>query len=307
MSRIDTIEELDVLLREKVWPNVIAVGLLSEFYNQLLLKDCKNNYLEVSSYLSNSIARKDWFFKSISDQSLVNNNQMTFDEFIVHYGIRSDKDYELTSPRWEEIKDVIKKRIENCSITTLEAKEMPQVKKKTEELINTSIKLQLMRSEAKRKTLVHIKELRKAILKKTNGISEIENLSKEDVLKGKFENMEPKNTLVQNLTSEVVVLSGGKGISVSQGKVKGIIKNIFDNDTEILSGTIGVFLNASPEYAIQYPKCSGMIFLRGGQTSHGSIVAREFGIPAIIDNKAQGIEDGTAVEINGSTGEWKII
>jgi len=48
-------------------------------------------------------------------------------------------------------------------------------------------------------------------------------------------------------------------------------------------------------------------FLRGGQTSHGSIVAREFGIPAIIDSKAQGIKDGEILEVDGEAGEWKII
>jgi phosphoenolpyruvate-protein kinase (PTS system EI component) len=50
-----------------------------------------------------------------------------------------------------------------------------------------------------------------------------------------------------------------------------------------------------------------MIFLRGGQTSHGSIVAREFGIPAIIDNKAQGIKDGVILEMDGDAGEWRIV
>jgi hypothetical protein len=120
-----TIEELDLLLKEKVWPNVIAVGLLSEFYSQLLARESKENYQEISSYISNSVTRRDWFFKSISNQSLVNTNQMSFDNYFEKYGMRSDKDYELTSPRWEEIRDVIKKRIENSAVSTLSQKQMP--------------------------------------------------------------------------------------------------------------------------------------------------------------------------------------
>lgn len=85
------------------------------------------------------------------------------------------------------------------------------------------------------------------------------------------------------------------------------VKNILDNDSNIPTGTIGIFPNASPEFAAQYPKCNGMIFLKGGQTSHGAIVAREFEIPAIIDNKISGIEDGTQISINATIGEWTII
>ena len=69
---------------------------------------------------------------------------------------------------------------------------------------------------------------------------------------------------------------------------------------------IGIFPNASPEFATIYPKCKGMIFLKGGQTSHGAIVAREFRIPSLIDMMAEGIPDGTVVQLNGAKGEWSI-
>ncbi len=306
-QNIQTISELDLLLREKVWPNVIAVGFLSEFYNQLLAKEAKKKHTEINSYMSNSIARRDWFFKSISDQSLVNNNQMALSNYFKKYGVRSDKDYELSSPRWAEIKDVIKKRIENSAVSHLGQKQMPTVDQKTNGLISITLELQLLRSEAKRKTLIHINQLRQLILKRTKGIENIGNISKEDLLNGDLKKIENINTRIEDVSKDAVSQGQGKGISVCNGDVKGVVKNISDNDIEVPKGTIGIFPNASPQFATQYPKCSGMIFLRGGQTSHGSIVAREFGIPAIIDSKAQGIKDGATLEIDGEAGGWKIV
>ena len=302
-----TIEELDLLLKKKVWPNVIAVGLLSEFYSQLLARESKENYQEISSYISNSVTRRDWFFKSISNQSLVNTNQMSFDNYFEKYGMRSDKDYELTSPRWEEIRDVIKKRIENSAVSTLSQKQMPTVDKKTNRLITTTLELQLLRSEAKRKTLIHFNQLRQLILEKTNGAEDVGGITKEELLHGDLEDIKKISRKKEDVSEVTSSENHGKGISVCIGRAKGVVKNISNNDMEVGKGTIGIFPNASPEFATQYPKCSGMIFLRGGQTSHGSIVAREFGIPAIIDNKAQGIKDGVILEMDGDAGEWKIL
>lgn len=46
----------------------------------------------------------------------------------------------------------------------------------------------------------------------------------------------------------------------------------------------------------------------GGVMSHGSIVAREYGIPAIVlAGSTQLLEDGRLVKINGNNGEIEII
>ena len=82
--------------------------------------------------------------------------------------------------------------------------------------------------------------------------------------------------------------------------------HIQTTDAEIPSGIIGIFPNASPTYSILYTKCLGLIFLRGGQTSHGAIVAREFGIPALIDPNASVIPNAIPVSMNGEMGTWEI-
>jgi pyruvate,water dikinase len=97
--------------------------------------------------------------------------------------------------------------------------------------------------------------------------------------------------------------SNGTGKAVSVGKAKGMVLNIVNSNQQINKNTVGIFPNASPEFTHQFPKCVGIIFQKGGVTSHGAIVAREFGIPAIIDPNAK-IPDNTAIEINGTTGQW---
>ena len=97
----------------------------------------------------------------------------------------------------------------------------------------------------------------------------------------------------------------GKGTPVSRGVVQGTVRHIKVAGEKISRGTIGIFPNASPEFTTQYPECIGMIFLAGGQTSHGAIVAREFGIPAIIDGSLQHLPDGTCIELDGMQGLWR--
>lgn len=277
-------DEIDRFLQSKVWPIVVATGLLCEFFSQLLESEAKEEISEINNYIGSQMAEKDWFFRSTADQIKVKQGKLSFSSFIDKYGLRADKDYELTCPRWYEIKDEIKKRIG-------ESKDLPVKKEitlsqndKIKYLTEVSISLQLLRSEAKRKALTYIDKLRKSL-------KEI-----------KTENRSLAKPGGGKLTSR-----SGKGTGVSRGNAGGIVKNINDNFMNIPLHTIGVFPNAGTEFTTQYPKCAGLIFLRGGQTSHGAIVAREFGIPAIIDSKAEGIKDNVRVEINGLTGEWKIV
>ncbi len=87
----------------------------------------------------------------------------------------------------------------------------------------------------------------------------------------------------------------------------GKILHITNNIENISDNIIGIFPNASPEFASQYPKCKGLIFLKGAQTSHGAIVAREFGIPALIDDTIEKILNGQEIELDGEKGTWKIL
>jgi phosphohistidine swiveling domain-containing protein len=303
-----TYEGLTKELRDTIWPRVIAVGLLSEFYHQLLMKESKSLQSQVSMYMSQKVSEGDWFFHSISDQEKVRQGEITFPEYMRLYGLRADKDYELTCARWNEEEDMIRKRIKRASLRPTREKGIEEIPERVKPLVDASITLQLLRSEAKRKTLLYIHALRHVLIEKTKHSSHLSMLSKDEIEKNSFTPAtREKKVIVDEKSSSKEHMFSGMGVSVSHGTISGIAHHVSHSEAIIPKGSIGIFENSSPEFAMQYGQCDGMIFLKGGQTSHGAIVAREFGIPAIIDHNVENIKDGTKIKINGSTGEWSIV
>jgi phosphohistidine swiveling domain-containing protein len=288
-NRRQIIEET---LETQVVPVVLAIGLLAEFYQQLLVRS--SQAAEIQKYCDNKISKNDWFFKSISEQYLVKSGALQLSDFIKLYGLRADTDYELTCPRWYEIPDVIQQRIAQSQPLASAAESLAEKSDKLptdlQKSADTFCELQLLRSEAKRKMLVWMDVLRTELVH----TKVIEQFSK------------PRNseTKIRSTTEKA---NQGKGIAVSPGITAGKALHITTNEQEIPDNTIGIFTNASPQFSTQFPKCSGLIFLKGGQTSHGAIVAREFKIPAIISASAVTLGNGQAVELNGTTGEWHSI
>jgi phosphohistidine swiveling domain-containing protein len=306
------IHSLDEIIGKQVFPQVIAIGLLTEFYNQLIEKESKENIADINHHISTELVHTDWFFTAFSDQELVKDKTLSFDEYLKKYGIRADNDYELTEPRWYEIPEEIKKRINEYSPKKKSAiKQKDDIPTRLKKVAGTAMQLQLLRSEAKRKALVFINLLRKELLMYTKdmGNIDIENLTREDILTNSINlKTKRKKTYKKETHSHTnIVLSSGQGIGVSRGEVTGRAKRIFDVHTKIPNKTIGIFPSSSPKLAIQYPKCAGMIFLKGGQTSHGAIVAREYGIPALTDANATNIKEGIEMQINGLTGGWNVL
>lgn len=292
----DVLEKLDHILMHNVWPKVIAIGLLNEFYMHVALQG-KNDQEKIA--LNHAVDEKsknqDWFYRSIADQELVNNGEMSFKEYLNLYGIRADNDYEITSPRWHEIPDVIKKRIAHLKVQ--DHKHISGASRiSMDKLADTIVELRILRSEAKQKALIHFDQLRKTIRKEAKTFNDLNQWSR----------LEQAHDLPQVLALHQRSSLSRKGNPVSQGIAKGTIVNVTSHTFTIPPNTIGIFPNASPEYTTLFPQCRGIIFKKGGITSHGAIVTREFKIPAIVDPEVS-IEDGIKVELNGSTGKWRII
>lgn len=103
-----------------------------------------------------------------------------------------------------------------------------------------------------------------------------------------------------------------RGLGAATGKVKGIAKvitNLLPEPREFLFGNILVTPQVTPAYLPFIKKASGIVAEGGGMTSHGAILARELGIPAVVGVKhaTQLIESGNSILIDGDRGEVYLI
>jgi len=124
--------------------------------------------------------------------------------------------------------------------------------------------------------------------------------------------------LSQQLASEKLL----RGIGTSQGQIEGEIRVITDlnqlnqdqqgqgeQNKEISQQTILVVPYTDAAWSSLLALAGGLISEVGGILSHGAIIAREYGIPAIMDipYATQRLEDGMRVRIDGKTGIVEIL
>jgi len=100
-----------------------------------------------------------------------------------------------------------------------------------------------------------------------------------------------------------LAVSGGK----KQSRVK-ILESVFEAE-KIKAGEILVTQQTDPGWAMLFPIIGGLIVERGGALSHGAIVAREFGIPAVIGIKGitEILHDNDEVILDGDLGKIQIL
>ncbi|MBN2746338.1 MAG: hypothetical protein JXR34_06405, partial [Bacteroidales bacterium] len=64
-----------------------------------------------------------------------------------------------------------------------------------------------------------------------------------------------------------------------------------------------------PAWTVYFSRISGLITETGGMLSHGAIISREYGIPAVlaVQEACSRIKNGQIVRLNGLTGELSIL
>ncbi|HUT34955.1 MAG TPA: PEP/pyruvate-binding domain-containing protein [Planctomycetota bacterium] len=95
------------------------------------------------------------------------------------------------------------------------------------------------------------------------------------------------------------------GCPLASGAAKGVARVVFDPQTadDLGTGYILVCPSTDPGWTPLFVHARGLVVERGGMLSHGAIVARDFGIPAVVcENATQLIPDGTIIEVDGATG-----
>jgi pyruvate,water dikinase len=98
-----------------------------------------------------------------------------------------------------------------------------------------------------------------------------------------------------------------RGVSASAGRACGTAKVILDPvvDKQLEPGDILVARSTDPGWTPLFMIAGGLVLERGGILSHGAIVAREFGIPAVVgvEGATKRIREGDAVSVDGDRGE----
>ncbi len=99
------------------------------------------------------------------------------------------------------------------------------------------------------------------------------------------------------------------GAAVSPGVYRGPVRMLVSPDDEIEPGEVLVARATDTGWTPFFGIAGAIVTEIGGMMSHASIVAREFGVPAVVgvDGVMAGLRDGQIVEVDGSAGTVTIV
>lgn len=123
------------------------------------------------------------------------------------------------------------------------------------------------------------------------------------------------------MTSEGEIISGEydtghipegalPGIPVSAGSIEGRARVILKlEDAIIEEGDILVTPFTDPSWTPVFISVKGLVTEVGGMMTHGAVIAREYGLPAVVgvDNATRLIKDGQKIRINGTEGYVEVL
>ncbi len=100
------------------------------------------------------------------------------------------------------------------------------------------------------------------------------------------------------------------GLPVSSGVIEGrarVILNMEDADLE--DGDILVTPYTDPSWTPLFVSIKGLVTEVGGLMTHGAVIAREYGLPAVVgvENATQLIKDGQRIRVHGTEGSIEIL
>ncbi|RXZ77572.1 phosphoenolpyruvate synthase [Paenibacillaceae bacterium] len=109
----------------------------------------------------------------------------------------------------------------------------------------------------------------------------------------------------ENLPVEAIV-----GLPVSSGVIEGrarVILNMEEADLE--DGDILVTSFTDPSWTPLFVSIKGLVTEVGGLMTHGAVIAREYGLPAVVgvENATKRIKDGQRIRVHGTEGYIEIL
>jgi rifampicin phosphotransferase len=100
------------------------------------------------------------------------------------------------------------------------------------------------------------------------------------------------------------------GIPVSAGSIEGRARVILDMaEAELEPGDILVTAYTDPSWTPAFLAIAGLVTEVGGLMTHGAVIAREYGLPAVVgvEQATQLIRDGQRIRVHGTDGYVEII
>lgn len=130
-----------------------------------------------------------------------------------------------------------------------------------------------------------------------------------------------KRTPPRVITSEGEIITGQyrrdnlpteamAGLAVSSGLIEGrarVVFNLEDADLEV--GDVLVTPFTDPSWTPLFVSIKGLVTEVGGLMTHGAVIAREYGLPAVVgvENATRLIKDGQRIRVNGTDGYVEIL
>lgn len=100
------------------------------------------------------------------------------------------------------------------------------------------------------------------------------------------------------------------GLPVSAGIVEGRARVILKlEEAELVEGDILVTSFTDPSWTPLFVSIKGLVTEVGGLMTHGAVIAREYGLPAVVgvENATKRIKDGQRIRVNGTDGYIEIL
>ncbi|WAM15247.1 rifamycin-inactivating phosphotransferase [Rhodococcus sp. JS3073] len=100
------------------------------------------------------------------------------------------------------------------------------------------------------------------------------------------------------------------GLPVSAGIVEGRARVISDmSQADLVAGDILVTAYTDPSWTPLFVAIDGLVTEVGGLMTHGAVIAREYGVPAVVgvENATRLIRDGQRIRVNGTDGYVEIL
>ncbi|WP_409238774.1 rifamycin-inactivating phosphotransferase [Streptomyces sp. PA5.6] len=100
------------------------------------------------------------------------------------------------------------------------------------------------------------------------------------------------------------------GLAVSAGTVEGRARVILDiADADLDAGDILVTTFTDPSWSPLFVAVAGLVTEVGGLMTHGAVIAREYGLPAVVgvEKATRLIRDGQRIRVHGTSGYVEIL